>query len=292
MEAGRIGKRVLVTGADGFAGDIVAQYLQENGFQVTGTVHKHLAQGNFRTIACNLAEPWSIEGDFDAIVHTAGSLPYQHPTMLDYKQCNIDTMQNLVEFARRTGVGRIINFSTIGIYGDFQGSTAVNEVSPRVNPDGYGLSKYMAECMLRESGLINISLRMPGLLGIGARPVWFTNTVEKFRRGEQVRIYAPDFQTKNFVWLPDLAAFVSRLLTMSTWPHDRLVLACRESISIRELVNEMKRLTGAASEIVVSESERPPFCLDPTRALAMGYKSLTPQEIVREYIEGLDKYAN
>lgn len=134
-----------------------------------------------------------------------------------------------------------------------------------------------------------MSLRMPGLIGHGARPVWFTNTVAKFRRGEPVTIYAPDYETRNFVWADDVACFVGKLLTMDVWPHDRLVLAAREPVTIRALVTEMQRLTHSASPIRVAEGNRPPFCLNPARALAMGYEPMTALEIVRRYVAGLQE---
>lgn len=280
-------KRILVTGAAGFAGGIVARVLRRAGFDVTGTIHRHAAEGAFRTVRCDLSEPWGIEGDFDAIVHTAGALPYRHPSMLDYKRSNIDAMQNLVAFAKAHGVRRVIYFSTIGIYGDFHGNPAVDEDTPRINPDAYGMTKYIAEELLRESGLDTMSLRMPGLIGPGARPVWFTNTVERFRRGEPVTIYAPDYETKNFVWAEDVADFVAKLLTQKRWDIDRLVLAARTAVTIRAIVTEMKHLMESASQIRVAESNRPPFCLNPARALTRGWEPRTPNEIVQMYLSGV-----
>lgn len=283
--AGHKGK-ILVTGSGGFVGGIVARYLARQGFDVTGTVHTHDAEGGFLTVRCDLSQPWEIAGTFDAIVHTAGALPYRQPSMLAYKESNIDAMQHLVAFAKAHGVCRVIYFSTIGIYGDFQGNPGVDEDAPRINPDAYGLTKYVAECILRESGLETMSLRMPGLIGPDARPVWFTKTVERFRRNEPVTIYAPDYATRNFVWAEDVARFVAVLLQKKHWENDRLVLAAKESVTIRALTNEMKRRTHSSSEICVAEGDRPPFCLQPARAFAMGWEPIAPLEIVRRYVTG------
>lgn len=282
-------ERILVTGAGGFAGGIVARYLKQLGWDVTGTVHRQEVKGDFATVKADLSQPWELSGKYDVIIHTVGVLPYRKPSMLEYKRSNIDVMQHLVEYAKRTGVKRVIYFSTIGIYGDFRGNTAVDEDTDIVNPDAYGMTKYVAECILRESGLENISLRMPGLIGPGARPVWFTDTIEKFRKNESVHIYAPDFQTRNFVWVEDVAVFVDHLLQRSNWSSDRLVLASRECASVRDVVNEMKRLIGSHSEILVGKGDRLPFCLAPARALEAGYRPHAPLEMVRRFI-GMKAY--
>ena len=116
------------------------------------------------------------------------------------------------------------------------------------------------------------------------RGVWFSNTVEKFRRNEPVTIYSPDFETKNFVWAHDLARFVDTLITAETWKYNAVNLACSQGVSIREIAMKIKKLTESSSEIIVADGNRPPFCLDASRAAEMGYSSLTPLEIVSAYL--------
>lgn len=146
----------------------------------------------------------------------------------------------------------------------------------------------MAECLLRaEPEVEGISLRMPGIIGKGSRGVWLPDTVGKFCRNEDVKIYSPDFQTKNFVWIGDLAKFIERLIQMKSWKYDVVNLACQQSASVREIVTEMKRLTQSVSNIMVDDSLRQSFCLNNQRAILMGYESIAPLVIVRKYIYGL-----
>lgn len=284
--------RILVTGAGGFVGNYIARYLQAKGYEVVGTLHR-FQECSFPSVVCNLAKAIeNINGNFDAIVHAAGRKPvrkgvervFEPQQFLDFKYSNVDSMEHIVDIARRQGIPRIIYLSTIGIYGEMR-TPLVTEESDRVNLDAYGLTKYMAECILADaSDIKSISLRMPGILGPGSTGVWMTNTIERFRMGESVTIYSPDFQTKNFVWVKDLAQFVEKLIHMDEYPHSAINLACHESASVREIVTEIKKFTASASEIIVDNKVNNPFCLSEDRAYQMGYESISPLEIVRRMV--------
>lgn len=277
--------RVLVTGAGGFAGRCVADHLHSAGIDVVGTVHSRDIDASFDTVRLDLAEAWPDMGFFDAIIQAAGSLPYREKDFRVYVRNNIDTMRHLIDYAKHHDVRRVVYFSTIGVYGEFR-DEMIDENSDRINPDAYGLTKYAAECLLREeTSLQSISLRMPGIIGPGSRGVWLPNTIEKFRRNETVKIYSPDFATRNFVWNDDLARFIVHLLHMEAWQYDVLCLASHEKTTVRELVYEIKRLTESASDIIVDNDMRAPFCLDNSRAMEMGYKSISPMEMVERFLE-------
>lgn len=273
--------RVLVTGAGGFVGRCVAEYLHASGFEVVGTVHSCEIDSAFETLQLDLAEAWPEMGFFDAVIHAAGSVSYREKNFCVYKRNNVDAMERLIAYAKEKNIPRVIFLSTIGIYGEFR-DAFIDEDSDRINPEAYGQTKYMAECLLREEmSLQSISLRMPGVIGPGCRGVWLPNTIEKFRRNEPVKIYSPDFETRNFVWAEDLAGFIAHLLKLEKWKYDVVCVSSHEKVTVRELAHEIKRCTGSRSEILVDNSLRSPFCMDDSRAVEMGYVSISPLEMVR-----------
>lgn len=272
--------KILVTGAGGFAGGHIGNYLHTAGHDVAGTWRNHKPEADYKLIRTDLASEIRIDFKPDVIVHAAGALPYRTASYAEYVGDNIDSMRNLLDFANSCRTKRFINLSTIGIYGEFR-DEVINEDSDRINLDGYGVTKYAAECLLREQICVEgISLRMPGIIGPGARGVWLTNTIEKMRRNEDVTIYTPDFVTKNFVWVGDLAQFVAHLVSTEKWKYDTLVLACKKGATVRNIVDAIKRRTESFSRITVNDAVRKPFCLDASRAFEMGYEPMSAMEIV------------
>ena len=275
--------KILVTGAGGFAGRHIANCLSKSGHEVLGTWRNHRPETECKLAQVDLSSVINLDFKPDVIVHAAGALPFSKPCFSEYVRDNIDSMQNLLAFAKSCGTRRFINLSTIGVYGEFR-DEVINEDSDRINPDGYGVTKYAAECLLKEQvGIESISLRMPGIIGPGARGVWLSYTVEKMRRNEDITIYTPDFVTKNFVHVEDLARFVAHLVVAEKWKYDTLVLACKEGATIREIVSEMKRLTGSSSKIIVNNEVRKPFCLDASRAFEMEWEARSAMGVVRGY---------
>lgn len=283
-------KKVLVTGVSGFIGRAIAKYLYQSGYEVIGICRRSLEESDVRLIHMDLSSKIELNETFDVIVHAAGELPVRTSELSHYaaqdfnsfKRNNVDAMENLLDFAKSHSVSRLIYLSSIAVYGEFE-EEVIDEDSKRINQNVYGLTKYMGEMLLKAcSGVEGISLRMPGVIGPGMNGVWLANIAAKIKKGEDVTIYTPDFQTKNFVWIDDLTVFVKHLIELDEWRYDTLVLACEKSASIRQIVDQIKGCTGSKSKVSVDNSIRKPFCLDASKAFEMGYRSMGPLEIVEK----------
>ena len=275
--------RVLVTGAGGFAGDFVAKYLLGCGCEVTGIIRNGTCRNHpFRVIVHDLVRPIPIEEDFDVIVHIAGSHPGS--TCIKLKNDNIDSMENLVDFAKRGNTKRIIFFSSLSIYGEVQ-DDVVNEHTNVVNPDIYGLSKYIAEKILMESSFVDgICLRLPGIVGAQARHAWMNMVFKKMWMGDSVEIYSPNFMINNFVFIGDLAKFVYHLLDCRT-TGNTFVIGSKEKISIKECVNLIKECMNSSSCILEKEAVKKSFSLDVTHACENGFSPMPVEKMIRQVAE-------
>lgn len=92
--------KILVTGAAGFAGSSISKYLVSKGHMVTGLYRKRRPADipGCVFLQQDIATKIDIEGQFDAIVHTACAHPKAENTFRILKRDNIDSMEWLLEF--------------------------------------------------------------------------------------------------------------------------------------------------------------------------------------------------
>ena len=283
--------KILVTGASGFSGGNVIRYLIGQGHDVTGLYWKHIPQHveGCTLLQQNLAEEINISNHFDGIIHTACTAPGRNVDFLAFKQGNIDSMQQLIKFARKNSIKCIVNFSTKSIYGEIRVNEIV-ESSDRINQDMYGFTKYAAECILRDACDIDgFNLRVPGITGPGAHNTWLVFTVEQFIKGQPVVI--SDIMTKNFVWIFDIAAFAEQLIKQSScgehFKYNTVNLASSIAVSNVDIAKKIKQRINSQSVIESCRNVSGLGNLDISRAIEMGYRPHNPIQIVNWYIDSM-----
>ena len=162
MPASLANARVLLTGAAGFIGSHVAEALVAAGAQVTCLIRYNSASslGNLAllppetqaklTIQAGTVEDSdfvfrAVEGQ-DIVLHLAAliAIPYSYTAPRSYIRTNVEGTLNVLEAARRFGIGRVVHTSTSEVYG-----TAcyepIDEAHPLQGQSPYSASKIGAD---------------------------------------------------------------------------------------------------------------------------------------------------
>jgi dTDP-glucose 4,6-dehydratase len=154
------GKRVLVTGAGGFIGSHLAERLVQLGAQTRALV-RYVSTGSrgFLDDSPLAREMQIIAGDIrdaeliaracegvDVVFHLAAliAIPYSYAAPSSYVQVNIQGTLNVLEAARRAGVGRVVQTSTSEVYGTAR-YVPIDEAHPLQGQSPYSASKIGAD---------------------------------------------------------------------------------------------------------------------------------------------------
>lgn len=174
------GKRVLVTGADGFIGSHLAEALVAVGAEVTALACYNAFDRNgwLDDLADEARAAMRIErgdvrdaafmrrlaGGHDVVFHLAAliGIPYSYTAAQSYVDVNIHGTLNLLEAARGGGVGRLVHTSTSEVYGSAR-TKPIDEDHPLHGQSPYAASKIgadqMVEAFARSHGTPALTLR-------------------------------------------------------------------------------------------------------------------------------------
>lgn len=151
-------KTVLITGADGFIGSHLTEYLVRTGYRVRAFVLynsfdswgwlDHCApdvQGQFEVFAGDIRDPHGVRKAMqgcDRVMHLAAliAIPYSYHSPDTYIDTNIKGTLNVVQAARELGVERVVHTSTSEVYGTAR-YVPIDEGHPLQGQSPYSASK-------------------------------------------------------------------------------------------------------------------------------------------------------
>lgn len=156
------GKRVLVTGADGFIGSHLAEHLVREGAHVRAFVYynsfnswgwldtsDHGVKSAIEVFAGDIRDPHGVREAMkgvDVVLHLAAliAIPYSYHSPDTYVDTNIKGTLNVVQAARELGIERVVHTSTSEVYGTAR-FVPITEEHPLQGQSPYSASKIGAD---------------------------------------------------------------------------------------------------------------------------------------------------
>ena len=261
--------RALVTGAAGFIGSHLSEYLLDRGYSVVGmdnlitgdvTNVQHLTGRDFVLVKHDVTNYINLEGPLDLIFHFASPA-----SPIDYLRVPIQTLKvgaygthNTLGLAKRHRA-RFMLASTSEVYGDplvhpqredYWGN--VNPVGPRgVYDEAKRFSEAMTMAYHRVHGVQTRIVRIFNTYGPRMRvedgraiPAFFSQAL----RNEDVTVFGDGSQTRSLCYVSDLVDGLFRLISSNE--VNPVNIGNPDELTIRQLAEAIIALAGSKSRIV------------------------------------------
>jgi dihydroflavonol-4-reductase len=245
---------VLVTGASGFVGGHVARLLAERGERVRILVRPSsnlagVSDLNVDRFTGDLRNPESLAGAVkgcELVYHVAADYRLWARDAAELYRVNVEGTRNLLEAARREGVGRVVYTSTVGCIGIRGDGTPGDEDSPVTLEEmtgAYKRSKFLAEqaaLQYAREGLDVVVVNPTAPVGDrDLKPTPTGRMIVDFMNG---RMPAYVDTGLNLVDVRDVAQG-HLAAALSGRRGERYILGAR-NMTLREILEELSRLGG------------------------------------------------
>ena len=261
--------RALVTGAAGFIGSHLSEYLLDRGYSVVGMDNlltgdvaniAHLTGRDFVLVKHDVTSYIALEGPLDLIFHFASPA-----SPIDYLRVPIQTLKvgslgthNCLGLAKAKKA-RFLLASTSEVYGDPLVHPQREDYWGNVNPVGpggvYDEAKRFSEALVmayhRVHGVETRIVRIFNTYGPRMRvqdgraiPAFLSQAL----RHEDVTVFGDGSQTRSLCYVSDLVDGIFRLMTSSE--VNPVNIGNPHEMTIRQLAERIIALTGSRSRIV------------------------------------------
>jgi UDP-glucose 4-epimerase len=267
----------LVTGGTGFVGANIVKDLVQNGHQVVSfdingpdqLLQDFLGESSSSVIFVqgDIVDPASVERlgqdhQIDKIVHAAVYTVNREALEIERSRdviaINLEGTANLLELARTQKVSRFIYVSSGAAYGSaLPGDQTLNEETPAVPGNLYGITKFASEMITRRygelHGLSTASVRLSTPYGpmervTGHRAVMsvFYDWTGRAVRGETIIAEDMD-QGRDYIYIADIADGIRAVLDASALPHGLFNLTTGIWVTFHQILDAVVELSPGIS---------------------------------------------
>lgn len=261
--------RVLITGGAGFIGSHVTEALLAKNVPIT--VLDDFSSGNeanlpddprVRLVRGDAADHDSVADAMDGcthVVHLAAiaSVERSMNDPIGTHRSNLVATLQVLERCRAVGIQRVVYASSAAVYGNAQ-TPPVLESGPLAPSTPYAIDKLAGESYLRfyehAHGVPSISLRFFNVYGprqVSDSP--YSGVISLFMRraadGAPVTIHGDGLQTRDFVYVGDVAATIVACIELEGTPSSTVMnLGSGTPTNLLELLDAIEDVCGSRVE--------------------------------------------
>lgn len=252
--------KVLVTGGAGFIGSHIVDELLEKKYEVVVidnliTGHESRIPNGVKLIKADIRD--SLDSAFmsekpDVVIHQAAQVSVANSTVQPFYDADENIMGtiNLLNLSVKYNIKKFIFASSAAIYGN-PGQLPITENHPSQPISFYGLSKLTSESYIqlfsKFHGLSYAILRYSNVYGMRQDANGEAGVIaifkEKILSGENPNIYGDGLQTRDFVFVKDVAKANAAAITNGN--KGIYNISSNSQVTVLDIIKEFRNITNS-----------------------------------------------
>jgi dihydroflavonol-4-reductase len=242
--------KIAITGATGHVGRNLCQMLIDKGHQLKALIHNSsnaplkLPVESIHGDTTSETDLTNLCSDCDVVFHLAASISIRKNDLL-CRRTNIESCTNLIKAAKRTGVKKIIHFSSIHAFKPEPSGAVINETRELAlgSPVSYDHSKAVGQKMMMEASgrdLEIVVMNPTAIIGPNDfKPSLAGNALVRFYKGQNPVLIPGGY---NWVDVRDVCLSAIRAIDLGIAGECYLLGGSWQSLET--LANEIEKLGG------------------------------------------------
>ncbi len=288
---------MLITGGGGKIGsDLVKFFSKRNKvfatFRNQNSVTKKLKNKNIIWIKHDFKKKFYKNIRPKIIIHCAGVHSFSKKNHYkNFIESNITGLSNILDFAVRNKIKKIIHISSIDIYGDIKNSKLI-ETDPSINPSLLGRTKLLMEKMISSEKINFLNIRVPGVVGYqinDPRYPWISKIVNRMKKNLKIEIFNSEKLFNNILDTYEIFEFIKKIKNKNL-KNQMVNLSATKPINLKKLIFNIKYLLNSKSKVLINKKKSKHFIISSKKISKLyNYKSSTTEEIVKRYIKSFSQ---
>lgn len=242
---------ILITGANGFIGNSICDYLLKRNFDIIGIVRDHNFRNNDIKIkfvkTINNQTNWKeLLKKIDIVIHTAGMAGLANrieKSVENLNQINVWGTINLAKQAVENGVKKFIYISSAQVHGEITNASDLISIDSPYNPKSYyAMSKVEAEkglqTLRKKSNMDIIIVRPPLVYGYGVKSN-FSRLINLIKEEKFLPFKLLNNNKLSFISLDNLNDFIYECISFKGLINSNFLIRDPDLVSTKCLIEEI-----------------------------------------------------
>ena len=284
---------MLITGANGIVGSDLLKFFSKYNkvyalYRSTNEINKKLKSKNIVWIKHDISKILKIKIKPKIIIHCAviHSLS-KKKKFNDYINTNILGLLNLLEFAKKNNVKKIIHLSSVNIYGEVN-SKILKETNFFNTPDLLGSTKILMEKLISMHDASYLNIRLPGVVGYQINDIrrpWLCKIANKLRQNKKVEIFNSNKKFNNIIDTYEIYKFIDFIKEKKNLKSGNINFSSSKPLILKKIIYFMKERLNSKSKIILKKQKRNHFIISSNKAFEnYNYRISSTSKIISRYI--------